>query len=57
MINLKNFTKNTISKEIICYIYNELLIKEKSSIVIDKLVDILPDSFLCAIYLKTILKK
>lgn len=57
MINLKKFTKNTISREIICYIYNELLVKGKSSKLIEKLADILPDSFLCAIYLKTILKK
>lgn len=57
MVNEKKFTKNAVSKEIICYIYNELLARQKPSKVLDKIAELLPDSFLCAIYLKTILKK
>ena len=57
MVNEKKFTKNAVSKEIICYIYNELLARRKPSKVLDKIAELLPDSFLCAIYLKTILKK
>ena len=53
---LKNekINKNLVNKEIICYIYEEIL---KNSKKIDNLATIFPSSFLCAIYLKTILKK
>lgn len=53
---LKNekINKNLVNKEIICYIYEEIL---KNSKKVDNLATIFPSSFLCAIYLKTILKK
>ena len=53
---LKNekINKNLVNKEIICYIYEEIL---KNSKKVDNLASIFPSSFLCAIYLKTILKK
>lgn len=57
MINSGKFTKSSLNKEIICYIYYEILLKSKNKKVIKKTAEILPESFLCAMYLKTILKK
>ena len=54
ILKSEKINKNFVSKEIICYIYEEIL---KNSKKVDNLASIFPSSFLCAIYLKTILKK
>ena len=53
-IKLKKLSKKMISKELICYIYSELLKKRKYSKVLANLSFLFPDAFLCAIYLKSI---
>lgn len=53
-IRSNKLTKAFIDKEMICYIYEEICKDKKSSKIIDRLKTLFPDSFLCAIYLKTI---
>lgn len=53
MIKEGSLSKRTINKELICYIYSELN-KEKVSKTLLNLSLLFPDSFLCAIYLKSI---
>lgn len=56
VIKTKNLNKNFISKELIYYIYDELLKNKKQSKILNNLLMLFPDSFMCAIYLKTIIK-
>ena len=56
VIKTKNLNKNFISKELINYIYDELLKNKKQSKILNNLLMLFPDSFMCAIYLKTIIK-
>lgn len=53
-IKSKRISKAFISKELICYIYEEL--QKPSKKIINNLSTVFPDSFLCAIYLKTIMR-
>ncbi len=56
LIKKNKFTKNTINKEIILYIYKILNDYEKNKKILKQIIDFLPNSYLCAIYLKTIIK-
>lgn len=56
MITTNKLNKNFINKEIICYIYEELLNRKDCSKILSNLALLLPESYLCAIYLKTIMK-
>lgn len=56
MINEGKFNKSFVSKEVICYIYEELFNKKGTNKILNNLALLLPDSYLCAIYLKTIIK-
>lgn len=56
VIKTQNLNKNFISKELICYIYDELLKNKKHNKLLNNLLMLFPDSFMCAIYLKTIIK-
>ena len=56
MITANKLNKNFVNKEIICYIYEELINKKESSKILNNLALLLPESYLCAIYLKTIMK-
>lgn len=55
-IKANKINKSFINKEIICYIYQVLQKKRISKKVLDNLLTLFPESFLCAIYLKTIMK-
>ena len=55
VINTNKLNKTFINKELICYIYEELNKKKISWKILNKIINFLPDSFLCAVYLKTIL--
>ena len=58
--NLKKLIKNGnikssfVSMELICYIYKEMILNKRS---INNLAILFPNSFLCAVYLKTIIGK
>ncbi len=54
MIKKGAVKRSLVSKELICYIYNEIIKNKKN---VKKLSILFPNSFLCAIYLKTILRK
>lgn len=56
MIGANKLTKNFVNKEIICYIYDELFIKKTANKKLSNLALLFPDSYLCAIYLKTIMR-
>jgi len=56
IIKTNKLNKAFISKELICFIYNEIVLNKKTNIILNKLILLFPDSFLCAIYLKTIIK-
>ncbi len=56
-IKVDKLNKAFIDKELICYIYKEINKGILSKKTINKLKNIFPDSFLCAIYLKTIIEK
>ena len=57
VIKTENLNKNFISKELICYIYYELLKNKKHNKLLNNLLMLFPDSFMCAVYLKTIVNK
>ena len=57
VIKTENLNKNFISKELICYIYDELLKNKKHNKLLNNLLMLFPDSFMCAVYLKTIVNK
>ena len=57
MITANKLNKNFVNKEIICYIYDELLNRKECSKILSNLALLLPESYLCAIYLKTIMKQ
>lgn len=56
MITANKLNKNFVNKEIICYIYEELLNRKECNRILSNLALLLPESYLCAIYLKTIMK-
>ena len=61
--NIKNYIKNNklnksfIDKELICFLYKEICKKSKLNKKVMTLAMLFPESFLCAIYLKTIIDK
>lgn len=53
-IRSNKLKKAFIDKELICYIYEEINKNKPSVKIIDNLKTLFPDSFLCAIYIKTL---
>lgn len=55
VINKNNFNKACVNKELICYIFEEINKANPSWIIINNLINIFQESFLCAIYLMSIM--
>lgn len=59
---IKSLIKNNkikdvlVSKELICYLYEEINKKQKPCKSLERLAILFPDGFLCALYLKTIMR-